>query len=209
MNQLNHSPGTANHAVPISNYLAHPFYIDYAQHEGDGPEELRTETSPNLGDPSWRVSDVGEVEMEAVVGKKLTVYRGKHSMCTAGSGTVPLWFCLWPARVMLARHLIRLSSCSEKATRQLCFHLSRFTCVLVAVEDILLVVDACRRARHLEPAPDFERSSWRFSSAAHVSHPSCILPKFSGVFRTGVTCFNYQLKTANKLSISHTLAVCL
>ena len=55
---------------------------------------------------------------------------------------------------MLAQHLISLSFCLEKATNQFCRHLSRFTCVPVAVEDILLVVDACRRARHLEPAAD-------------------------------------------------------
>ena len=54
-------------------------------------------------------------------------------------------FALRPARVMFARHLIGPSFCSEKATRQLCLHLSRLSLVLVAVEDILLVVDACRR----------------------------------------------------------------
>ena len=101
---------------------------------------------------------------------------------------------------MLARHLIGPSFFSEKATRQLCLHLSRLTRVLVAVEDILLVVDACRRARHLEPAADFERSSWRSASAAHVRHPPCILPNFSGVFRTGPTCFDYHLRSAPNLA---------
>ena len=50
---------------------------------------------------------------------------------------------------MLARHLIGLFFCSEKATRQLCLHLSRFTRVLMVTEDIFLVVDACRRAVRL------------------------------------------------------------
>ena len=107
----------------------------------------------------------------------------KQSVCTAGNNQyVPReavlflsGFALRPARVMLARHLIGPSFCSEKATRQLCLHLSRFTRVLVAVEDILLVVDASRRARHLEPAAVFERSSWRFATSAPVPpslHPS-------------------------------------
>ena len=81
---------------------------------------------------------------------------------------------------MLARHLIGLSFCLEKATRQLCLHLSCFTRFLVAVEDILLVVDACRRARHLEPAADFKRSSWQSAYAAPVRPLPCILPNFSG-----------------------------
>ena len=82
---------------------------------------------------------------------------------------------------MLARHLIGMPFCSEKATRQLCLHLSRFTRVLVAVEDILLIVDASRRARHLEPAAVFERSSWRLAPSAPVSPPR-ILPKVSDVY---------------------------
>ena len=131
---------------------------------------------------------------------------GKSSVATAGNGTVPLWFCLRPSRIMFARHLIGLSFCLEKATRQLCFHPCRFTRVYVFVEDIFLVVDACRRARHLEPAADFERSNLRSASAAHVP---CILPEFSGVFRTGLTCFDYELRTAKKLSNFHLLTVCL
>ena len=72
----------------------------------------------------------------------------KHSVCTARSVLFLSCFALRPARVILARHLIGLSLCSEKATRQLCFHLSRFTRVLVAVEDILLVVDVPHEESH-------------------------------------------------------------
>ena len=81
---------------------------------------------------------------------------------------------------MLARHLIGLSFCSEKAARQLCFHLSRFTRILVAVEDILLVVDVSRRARCLESSALFERSSVAIATAA-PSPPLCLVLKISDV----------------------------
>ena len=78
---------------------------------------------------------------------------------------------------MLTRHLIDLSFCSEKATHQFFFHFSHFTRVLVAVEDILLVADVSRRARHLKPAVVFVRLSWRFATAAPVSPPLASYPK--------------------------------
>ena len=129
--------------------------------------------------------------------------REKWSPPTAKTYLFLRGFALRPARVMFARHLIGLSSCLQKSPPQLCHHLFRITRVLVCCRRHFPgrgCFSSCEASR---ARADFERSSRRSSSAAHIRHPPCILPEFSGVFRTGLTCFIYQLITAFAIPLQY------